>query len=139
MFRSVQSREQSSGVLVDIAPLIDVMFILLLFFLVSSTFARDSGVSVTRPQASMTQSLEPTSMRVSVTAGGDIYAEGARVSIDELRSKVSSFVAREKRRTVIVIPDEEVSAGRLVEVMDAARLGGADDVALATSRKEGGR
>jgi biopolymer transport protein ExbD len=139
MFRSVQSREQSNGVLVDIAPLIDVMFILLLFFLVSSTFVRDTGVAVTRPQAAVTQALEPTSMRVSVTAAGDIYAEGARVSIDELRSKVGSFVAREKRRTVIVIPDEDVSAGRLVEVMDAARLGGAQDVALATNRKEGAR
>jgi biopolymer transport protein ExbD len=139
MFRSVQSREQASGVLVDIAPLIDVMFILLLFFLVSSTFVRDTGVAVTRPQATLAQALEPTSMRVSVTAAGDIYAEGARVSLDELRSKVSSFVAREKRRTVIVIPDEAVPSGRLVEVMDAARLGGADDVAVATARKEGGR
>jgi biopolymer transport protein ExbD len=139
MFRSVQNRDQSNGVLVDIAPLIDVMFILLLFFLVSSTFVRDTGVSVTRPQASMSQSLEPTSMRVSVTATGDIYAEGARVTLDELRSKVATFVAREKRRAVVVIPDVEVSAGRLVEVMDAAKLGGAEDVALATARKEGSR
>lgn len=139
MFRSVQNRDQSNGVLVDIAPLIDVMFILLLFFLVSSTFVRDTGVSVTRPQASMSQSLEPTSMRVSVTASGDVYAEGSRVSLDELRAKVAAFVAREKRRAVIVIPDVEVSAGRLVEVMDAAKLAGAEDVALATARKEGSR
>jgi biopolymer transport protein ExbD len=87
----------------------------------------------------MSQSLEPTSMRVSVTATGDIYAEGARVTLDELRSKVATFVAREKRRAVVVIPDVEVSAGRLVEVMDAAKLGGAEDVALATARKEGSR
>jgi biopolymer transport protein ExbD len=139
MFRSVQNRDQSNGVLVDIAPLIDVMFILLLFFLVSSTFVRDTGVSVTRPQASMSQSLEPTSMRVSVTASGDVYAEGSRVSLEELRAKVAAFVAREKRRAVVVIPDVEVSAGRLVEVMDAAKLAGAEDVALATARKEGSR
>jgi biopolymer transport protein ExbD len=139
MFRSVQNRDQSNGVLVDIAPLIDVMFILLLFFLVSSTFVRDTGVSVTRPQASMSQSLEPTSMRVSVTASGDVYAEGSQVSLDELRAKIAAFVAREKRRAVVVIPDVEVSAGRLVEVMDAAKLAGAEDVALATARKEGSR
>ena len=139
MFRSLQSREQSNGVLVDIAPLIDVMFILLLFFLVSSTFVRDTGVAVARPQAAAAQALEPTSLRVSVTAAGDVYVEGNRVSVEELRAKVSAFVARERQRTVIVIPDADVSAGRLVEVMDAARLGGAEDVAVATTRKEGGR
>ncbi len=136
MFRSVQSREQPSGPPIDIAPLIDVVFILLLFFLVSSTFARDSGVEVTRPQATVSQSLEPSSMRISVTAAGDVYTEGVRVSINELRTKVGQFVARQTDGTVIVIPDADASAGRLIEVMDAARLAGATDVAVATGRKE---
>ncbi|MEX2186927.1 MAG: biopolymer transporter ExbD [Pirellulales bacterium] len=135
MFRSVQSREQASQPPIDIAPLIDVVFILLLFFLVSSTFARDSGVEVTRPQAAIAQSLEPASMRISVTATGDVYTDGVRVSIEELRARVSEFVTRQSRHNVIVIPDADVSAGRLVEVMDAARLGGATDVAVATGSK----
>jgi biopolymer transport protein ExbD len=135
MFRSVQSREQPSGPPVDIAPLIDVVFILLLFFLVSSTFARDSGVEVTRPQAAVAQFFEPSAMRISVTASGDIYTAGVRVSLAELRAKVGEFVARQTRRSVVVIPDADVPAGRLVEVMDAARLAGATDVAVATGRK----
>lgn len=139
MFRSVQSRdERTSAAAVEIAPLIDVVFILLIFFLVTATFVRDTGVHVSRPEATLTHSLDPMSMRVSVTASGDVYADGHRVSLEELRLKVSAFIARERQRAVIVIPDVEVSAGRLIEVMDAARLGGATDVALAT-RQKGGR
>lgn len=136
MFRSVQNRDQAAGPPIDIAPLIDVVFILLLFFLVSATFARDAGVEVTRPEAAMTQMLEPRALRISVTASGDVYTDGARVSLAELRSKVGEFVARQTRPSVVVIPDADVPAGRLVEVMDAARLAGATDIAVAASRKE---
>lgn len=139
MFKSVQTRgEKSSGALVDIAPLIDIVFILLIFFLVTTTFVRDTGVEVTRPQATIAKSLESSSMRVSVTADGDLYADGRRVSLDEFRAKVSDFVARQRDRTVVVIPDGDLPSKRLVEVMDAAKLGGATDVAVATHRKEAG-
>ena len=136
MFQSVQSRSRdSSAALVDIAPLINIVFILLIFFLVTATFVKDTGVEVLRPQSAVARALEPTSMRVAVTADGDVYAEGRRVTLEELRLKVRAFVARERDRSVIVIPDESVSAGRLIEVMDAARLGGAADVAVAARKK----
>lgn len=139
MFKTVQSRgEKSSGALVDIAPLIDIVFILLIFFLVTTTFVRDTGVEVTRPQATASKSLESSSMRVSVTAGGDLYTDGRRISLEDFRAKVSAFVARERERTVVVIPDGNLPSKRLVEVMDAARLGGAKDVAVATQRKGSG-
>ena len=135
MFRSVQQRDsKSAATMVDIAPLIDVVFILLIFFLVTATFVRDTGVDVVRPQATQTRSLEPSAMRVSITASGDIYTEGRRVTADELQARVQSFIAEQNKRSVIVIPDAEVTAGTLIEVMDAARRGGATDVALATKK-----
>lgn len=136
MFRSVQTRSDSSSrALVDIAPLIDIVFILLIFFLVTATFVRDTGVEVNRPQATVTQALEPTSMRISITGNGSVYVDGRRVSLDELRSSVSDFIARERKKTVVVIPDVEVQAGRLIEVMDTAKMAGASDVALATRQR----
>ena len=136
MFRSMQMKgERSTGPAVDIAPLIDIVFILLIFFLVTTTFVRDTGVEVNRPQASFSKSLESTSMRVSVTAEGSIFSEGQRLSISELQNRVSSFVTRERDQAVIVIPDSEVPSGRLIEVMDAARLGGASNVVVATRKK----
>lgn len=136
MFHSVRARsDQSSAALVDIAPLIDIVFILLIFFLVTATFVRDTGVRVTRPQAMMSQPVEQTALRVSITASGDIYAEGRSISLEELTNKVTEFINQNRQKSVIVIPDESVSSGRLVEVMDAARMGGAEEVAVATNRK----
>lgn len=139
MFNSVQNRSRSatSAVAVDIAPLIDVVFILLIFFLVTASFVRDTGVQVRRPQAAASQSLEPTSLRISITASGAIYTEGRQLDLSQLAEHVRRAVAKQADMSVIVVPDEAVSAGRLVEVMDAAKIAGAKDVAIATRRKGG--
>lgn len=137
MFDSVQARgdDRGSAALVDIAPLIDVLFILLIFFLVTSTFVRDTGVEIERPAAIAATTVEPTSLRVSVTAGGSVYAQGDKVSLRELEHRVRRFVARERRHSVLIIPDGSVSATRLVEVMDAAKLGGARTLSVATRNR----
>lgn len=139
MFNSVQSRgPEANGAMVDIAPLIDIVFILLIFFLVTATFVKDTGVDVTRPQATVTRALESTSMRISVTAEGNIYTDGSRVTLDQLRAKVGGFVSRNQDGSVVVIPDGELPSKRLIEVMDVARSAGAQDVAVATEQKGAG-
>ena len=138
MFISTQHRARSAAaaMAIDIAPLIDVVFILLIFFLVTATFVRDSGIQVRRPQAAATRALEPTAMRISIAASGAVFAEGQQIELAELEQKVRQFVASHAEGPVIIIPDERVLAGRLVAVMDTARQAGARDVALATRRPE---
>lgn len=137
MFNSVQNRTRSAGsaIAVDIAPLIDIVFILLIFFLVTATFVRDTGIQVRRPQASASRGLEPNSLRISIAASGAIYHEGQQLELPQLQDRVRQAVSRQADIPVIVIPDDRVSAGRLVAVMDAAKLAGAKDVAIATKRK----
>ena len=138
MFQSVQSRlsQKRSAALVDIAPLIDIVFILLIFFLVTTTFVRDTGVEVTRPEAVTAQSVESTSMRVSIARSGAVYTDGREISLTELTSAVRQFMAKERQQAVLIIPDTQVPSGRLVEVMDAARLGGARAISVATRRPQ---
>lgn len=139
MFKSVQSRGSESGAaVVDIAPLIDIVFILLIFFLVTATFVKDTGVDVTRPQATLSRALESNSMRISVTAEGNIYTDGNRVTLEQLGAKVSGYVSRNHDGSVVVIPDGELPSKRLIEVMDVARSAGAQDVAVATEQKGAG-
>jgi biopolymer transport protein ExbD len=138
MFVSMQSRlnkqRSGNGALVDIAPLIDIVFILLIFFLVTSTFVRDTGIEVTRPEAITADLLEPTSMRISIAASGEVYTEGRNVDLGTLEQNIREFVSRERKATIIIIPDATVPSSRLVEVMDAARLGGATELSVATQR-----
>ena len=139
MFNSVQSRTRSAGaaIAVDIAPLIDVVFILLIFFLVTATFVRDTGINVRRPQASAGVSLNATALRVSIAESGAIYHEGRQLELSQWREQVRQAVSADAGIPVIVIPDERVSAGRLIAVMDAAKQAGAKDVAIATRRRGG--
>lgn len=134
MFRSVQSRPGAEpGALVDIAPLIDVVFLLLLFFLVSSTFLQDTGVRVERARAASATS-QLAGLRVSITAAGNLYAEGEPLDLSELARRVAERRAREELRSVLLIPDKDAAAGRLVEVLDAVRRAGVDDVGIAAER-----
>ena len=136
MFESLQQRENASGsVSIDIAPLIDMMFTLLLFLLVTTTFVNDSGIIVSRPSASRTKALSPQSMRIVIAASGLIYTEGRQLNLDQCREAVHRFIAQDQDGVVIIIPDENVPSGRLVAVIDVAKQGGSKEIAVATRSK----
>jgi biopolymer transport protein ExbD len=138
MFQSVRSkRREDNTAAVDIAPLIDIVFILLIFFLVTTTFVREQGIEVVRPRAAFASALQPESMRVHITAGGDVYVDGQPTGTEQVAERVRSFLGRHPDAPVVVVPDETVSSRRLVEVMDEAKSGGARDIAIAT-RSGGG-
>ena len=134
MFQSVRKQGKTSSPVIDIAPLIDIVFILLIFFLVTATFVTDSGVKVTRPQASASESLESSSFRVSVAASGNIYVEGHQLDLLELRQKASTFFQKSDHHSAVVIPDETLPAGALVKVIDTLKLAHAKNIAIATRK-----
>ena len=139
MFQSVQRRSNGQGSApgVNLAPLMDMVFILLIFFIVTTTFVRDTGIQVERPQAVWSDSLDSRSLRVSISAGGAVYTEGRRVSLAGLRERVARLARGRDhgRASVVLIADEQTPASRLVEVMDTAKLAGATDIALATRKR----
>ena len=133
MFSSVRQRQElAADAVIDIAPLIDVVFILLIFFLVTATFTRDAGVDVERPGANITRRLEPDAARLHLVANGDVYWEGRRVSAEQLHERLRRYTAGSRSKALVIVPDRNVSAGRLIEVMDVARRAGAEDVVVAT-------
>jgi biopolymer transport protein ExbD len=79
--------------------------------------------------------MDQQAMRISITVNGTIYTEGSAVDLQTLRSKVSTFVSTNPNSPVIVIPDQDTRAQRVVDVMDAAKLAGAANVAIATEKK----
>jgi biopolymer transport protein ExbD len=123
---------------VDISPLIDMVFILLIFFMVSTTFVKDAKVDLQRPTAQSAQTASSKSLRVSVDRGGGIYLDGAPVKSWMLQSKLRDAFRDGADKTVLVVSDGRVQVDRLVEVVDQARLAGAAEVAVATDREWGG-
>ena len=132
-FRSMGSDEgESAGI--DMAPLIDCIFILLLFFIVTTSFVEETGVEVDKPRAASSVSLEKNSVLIAVTAKGEIVYGGQEIGIGGVQTIVKRMLEKEEI-PVIVQVDQNVPSGLLVRVIDEAKLGGAQKVSLAT-RKE---
>jgi len=120
---------------INVSPLIDIVFILLIFFIVTTVFVEETGVDVDRPQAVSAARLERQSIMIALTPGGDIVYGGRTIALDSVRGLVARQV-RERDMPVIILADRESRTGRLVELMDECKLGGATQVSVAAGRKE---
>ncbi|MEO1233003.1 MAG: biopolymer transporter ExbD [Myxococcota bacterium] len=122
---------------IDLSPLIDMVFILLIFFMVSTTFVKDAQVELKRPSAASATPSSTKSLRVNIDAQGAMYLDGAPVKPWMLQSKVRDAFRGGADKTVLVVTDKRVPVERLVEAVDQLRLAGAADVAVATDKEYG--
>ncbi|MCS6770615.1 MAG: biopolymer transporter ExbD [Kiritimatiellae bacterium] len=129
-FRNIAA-EESAEASIDISPLIDCIFILLLFFIVTTTFVEETGVEVDKPQAAASVKLEKNSILIAITAEGQIVYGGRDVGIGGVRPLVKRLLEKEDM-PVIIQTDQSVPSGLLVRVIDEAKLAGATRVNLAT-------
>ena len=118
------------------APLIDMVFILLIFFMVTTVFTRETGVEVNRPQASTAQALDSKSVMVGIDANGHVFVDERRVDLLSLQSVIERELQSQPGRNVVLIADETAQTGVVVQVMDECRLAGAETIALAASSEE---
>ncbi len=119
------------------APLIDMVFLLLIFFAVTTSFVKEAGIDVQRASAATAEVKERGSILIGVTPDGDVFIDGKRVDIRSVRALVERALAEEPGSGVVVVADKRSMTGAVVKVMDQCRLAGAKDVSLAAKREEG--
>lgn len=129
------NREEEATV--DISPLIDMVFILLIFFMVTTTFVKDMKLELDRPGAASATPASTKSIRVFIDKYGDIYVDNQPVRIYSLQSKLRDMLRLSTDKTVLVVTDETVAAKVVLEVVDQTRLAGATDVGVATEQESG--
>lgn len=122
---------------IDISPLIDMVFILLIFFMVSTTFVKDMKLDLQRPNASSSTRASSKAIRVFIDAQGAVYVDGISVKPWMLQSRVRDLSSG-AASGVLVVVDRGVASERLIEVVDQCRLAGVGDVAVATEQEVGG-
>jgi biopolymer transport protein ExbD len=127
--------EQRSDI--DMSPLIDMVFILLIFFVVSTTFTKDMKIDITRPGAASAQSASTKSIRIYLEGNGNITIDGNRVRPWMVQSRVREFLDATGDSSVLIVTDRNVPADKLIEVVDQARLAGATDIGVATEKEAG--
>jgi len=132
-YRNRESESQD----IDMSPLIDMVFILLIFFMVSASFVKDMDLDINRPKASSSTPSSSKAIRVFIDNGGNTYLDGQPVRSWVIQSRLRELLSRSSSSIVLVVTDEQVPASRLIEVVDQCRLAGAADVGVVTEREGG--
>lgn len=122
---------------IDISPLIDMVFILLIFFMVTTTFVKDMKLDLDRPSASSGAAASTKAIRVFIDQYGDIFVDNQPVRIYSLQSKLRDMLRVSTDKSILVVTDENVAAKLVLEVVDQSRLAGAKDVGVATEQEAG--
>jgi len=120
-----------STVAINIAPLVDVVFLLVIFFAVSTTFLETAGIQLTLPSSSSTAERTPRELTVWVTEDGTLTLDGETLSLEELETRLTERLAEMDSKRVVLRADRETRHGTVVRVMDAARAAGAEALTVA--------
>ena len=134
-FRQITS-DDSNQTGIDISPLMDCVFILLIFFIVTTTFVEETGVEVDKPQAASSVKLEKTSILIALTKKGEVVYGGREIGISGVRPLVKRMLQKENV-PVIIQADASAQSGLLVRLIDEAKLAGAEKVSVATRKTKG--
>jgi biopolymer transport protein ExbD len=126
-------RKRREDVRPDLTPMIDVVFLLLIFFMISTTFVETSGLSIKLPDADARPiDREPKELRVQVNRQGDIFIKEKRYTLDQFEQHIEQFRDRAEEMTFILLADESSRHGQVVTIMDMARARGFLKLAIAT-------
>ncbi|MBL1142383.1 MAG: biopolymer transporter ExbD [Proteobacteria bacterium] len=132
--RHTHTKHETAAESVNMTPLIDMVFILLIFFLVTASFTKESGIDVDRPTAQTAVREEQGSMIIGINKNGEIWMENQKIDLRAVRAHVEHNHAQNPEGTVIILADEDARTGLTVEVLDQVRLAGVTNVSIAASK-----
>jgi len=130
-FRDTVGAESEVGI--DMSPLIDCVFILLIFFIVTTTFVEETGVEVDKPQAASASQLEKTSLLIALTEKGEVVYDKRNIGVGGVQAVVKRMIQKDPTVPVIIQADKASESGLLVRIIGEAKLAGAQKVSIAAA------
>ncbi len=127
-----KDEEESS---IDLTPMLDIVFIMLIFFIVTAVFVRETGIEVVRPDAETDQEKANIAVLIAVSENNEIFVDGDQIDVRAVRANIERLRTDNPKGPVIIQADEKADTGIVVQVMDQARLAGAPSVSIATERE----
>jgi biopolymer transport protein ExbD len=118
---------------IDLAPMLDFVMNLLIFFIITTSFVKEAGITVTRPEAETAESQDNGNILIAIRPNGDVWMDKRQVDINEVRGLIERLHVERPDDTVVLIADRESQTGVLTKVMDQVKLGGVKDVSIAAS------
>lgn len=117
----------------NLTPMLDVVFILLIFFIVTTSFVKETGIDVNRPSATTAEKKSQGNILIAINANGDIWIDNREIDIRAVRANIQVLKASYPQSSVIIQSDQDASTGKLVKVMDQVRLAGVQNISIAAS------
>jgi biopolymer transport protein ExbD len=133
--RAVGHGSDETGI--DLAPMLDFVMNLLIFFIITAVFAKEVGLTVSRPSATNAEKKEGGSIVVAIDAAGDIWIEKKVVDVRAVRASIERLHAQKPEEAVVVVAEMGAHTGILVQVIDQVRQGGVQNVSIAASERVG--
>ena len=133
--RKIAKDKEQGGAEIDLTPMLDVVFIMLIFFIVVASFIKEAGVEVNRPDKNQPDNPEDsTSILVEIASDNQIWMENRRVDIRAVRANIQRLLAEDPEAPVTIKVEKGAEAGTVVDVADAARESGVAAVNWASDR-----
>jgi biopolymer transport protein ExbD len=133
MKRLYQQNDDESAI--DITPMLDIVFIMLIFFVVTTSFVKESGIDVNRPSASTAERKETGSILVAISMDNNVWIDKRRIDPDAIRPNIERLHAENPEGAVVIQADKASTSGLLVKVMDQIRLAGVTNISIAAQAK----
>ncbi|XOZ33419.1 ExbD/TolR family protein [Halomonadaceae bacterium KBTZ08] len=130
-FQSFANQEAEEEESIDVTPMLDVVFIMLIFFIVTASFVKESGLEVNRPDANTANQQDQASILVAIGPDGDIWIDQRKVEPGSVRANIERLHAQNPQGSVVIQADKEAATRHLVSVMDSAREAGVNNVSIA--------
>lgn len=118
---------------IDMTPMLDIVFIMLIFFIVTSSFIKESGITVNTPSAASANEQPKGNILVAISANGEVWIDRQPVDVRAVRAAVERMRVDQPDSSVVVQADRDSRSGLVIQVMDQIRLAGVEDVALAAT------
>ena len=125
-----RTRTEAEGNDIDITPMLDIVFIMLIFFIVTTSFVKESGVTVNRPSAQTAEEKKGSNILVAIRANGEIWIDRRAIDVRAVRPNIERMKAENPEGAVIIQADEFSPAGMVVKVMDQVRLAGITNISI---------
>jgi len=126
--RHIRTEEESE---VNLTPMLDVVFIMLIFFIVTASFVKESGIEVNRQYASQAEEKKSANIFIAIAENGQVWIDKRMVDVRAVRANIERLHAENPQGSVVIQADRDSKNGVLVQVLDAAKAAGVEKVALA--------
>lgn len=136
--RRHSQHDDSDGAGIDLAPMLDFVLNLLIFFIITAVFIKEIGITVSRPSSSAAEKKEGGNIIIAIRSNGEIYVGSRVVDVRAVRANIERLHAQKPEDAVVVMAEKEAPVGTMVQVIDQVRQGGVQNVSIAASNAASG-